>query len=666
MHWLALSMLTAFLVVQFSPYPALARLADIPEFNDPTDSERFLDTISGPHRQALLAQLADLPNGQIGLPNFELSEDTFQFSNSELVRAIDLQRDAQAWETVLTEQLEQLFGTQVCIGSEIQACVLTSAAQDWLQSQLERLNLGIAEGMAAAVLSLWQQDPPPQIPWWQQLINFLLQQVVFGLARSLFEVQTFVANLFLMQGVPEVFRATQDIRETYSPTDILLSILNIFVVGSLNPFTLGIYRVVEGLLTDGHTLTPYEIEDKGDGKYWVYVYDSNYPAERPSTPPDLHIEFDTIADTWRYQPLPDEPIFAGDAQSKNIDLTQLSWRQVAKDDDPPYRGPFTCPFCRPIAIADADPTVDITLVGEGQLAVTPLGNAPDTAMAQPENLVPFKGGLSRAVPASYHLPATALDQPLQVTVAGTAAAKTTQRTKLQLAGPGYTADFEDLTLAPDKTLTMYLLPTMTGPELTLVANADTSLSKLSIHLTDDAQTYEFDSSTPDFFAFTERQVAKSSGFELRHLNLPAGQRMAMTAKNDLQRLYFADDAAAPSDYELTVHNRIVIRDRIQIGERQPDFINYTLTYEEDLQVPDIAVEAGTQAYFDYDPAFIDPAEQPREQLLQNFDQRNFPVAIAYEPLTPNAKSGPLRLAPAVQSPIAERTFLGHLRKSDRP
>lgn len=666
-RWMAIAVLTAFLTVQWSPYAAIAH--DPPQvaaLSQPT--EPWLSgAIGGDRRQALLAQLDRQPNGILSLPNFDLSEDTFQFSNSELVGAIDLQRDAAAWEEVLTEQLEQLFGTQVCIGGEVKACVLTSAAQDWLQAQLERLDLGIGEGMAAAVLSLWQQDPPQQIPWWQQLINFLLGKVVFGLARSLFELQTFIANLFLMQGVTEVFQATQEVRDTFTPTDILFAILDIFIAGSLNPFTMGIYHVVKGVLTDGHTLTPYQIEDKGDGKYWVYVYDSNYPAERADTPPDLHVEFDIKADTWRYQPTPDTPIFTGDATSKNIDLTQLSWRQVETQDEPPYKGPFTCPFCHVDDEAEVDPTVDITLIGEGTLTVTAYADAiaPDLLTASEQLVrVPFKGGLYREVPASYHFPPAVLNKPLKVTVEGTADMRSPTPTTLQVAGPGYTADFSELPLTAAEALTLYVVPAATGPELTFVSNQAVEIPHLSIHLNDDSSTYEFDSSTPEFFSLTERKVAKSSGFAISNLKLPAGKRVAMAAKGDSKRLYFADDDAATSDYELRVRNRIVIRDRVQIGERQPDFVNYTLTYEEDLRTPEVEVDGGTQAYFNYDPTFIDPADRSRDDLFTSFEQRDFPITIAYEPLAlKRGDGGPLKLTPTDAPPIAERVFQGAFRKA---
>ena len=701
LRWWAIALLTLFLTVQWSPYGALAAWSTAAERAGSgslvgravAEGRIALDAGISPQLAAvsnaastgqdglafnpdsLLAQLQQLPGGTLSLPDFDPAVNTFQFSNQELIEAIDLQRNAAAWEEVMTEQLQQLFGTQVCIGQEVRTCVLTSAAQDWLKTQLGRMTQGISEGMAAAVLSLWQ-PPPPRIPWWQRLVNFLLGRTVFGLVRTLFDLQTYIANLFLMQSVPEVFQQTQAIRDSRTPTQILLSILNIFLTGSGDPVTIGIYRILEGLLTEGHALTPYRIEDRGEGKYWVYVYDSNYPAGRPTSPADLHVEFDTVADTWAYQPTPSAPAFKGDAQSKTLDFTQLSWRQPDTPATPGVTGPFTCPFCSAAPVS-TEPTapeppllpVDITLTGEGQMTVQPYGVEPAVLAASTATeqvaLVPFKGGLNRDVPASYHLPAESLDQPFQITLQGIATAVAKPAT-LQLTGPGYTANFEGLTLAPDEALTLYVVPNTTGPELTFVTNRATEIPKLSINLSDNTNTYTFDSSTPEGFSLTERQVSRSSGFELDGLKLPAGKRVGLSAKGDLKRLYFADDDLANSQYSLRVNNRMVIRDRIQLGQTNPDFLNYTLTYEEDLRARNIQVDGQTQAFFDYEPAFVDPANKPRQDLLAAFEQRDFPITIAYEPLTASAgEPGPLRILPSGVDPIGKRVFQGALRKQGK-
>jgi hypothetical protein len=702
-RWLAMVVLTTFVAVQASPYLALG--ATTPP-GRPSQAE-----ILGLPDGQLLAQLDQLLTGTLSLPNFDPAVNGFQFSNRELVEAIDLNRNAQNWEVVLTEQLKQLFGTQVCVGGQASGCVLTAAAQGWLQTQLGRIDQGISEGMAAAVLDLWQPSPTP-IPWWQRLINALLGRTVFGLVRTLFDLQTFIANLFLLQGVPEVFQPTQVIRNTLTPTQILLTLVRVLLSGSADPYTMGIYRQVSGALTEGHSLTPYQIESRGDGKYWVYVYDSNYPAGRSTSPPDLHVEFDIQADTWVYEPLggrvgslrknldspvPDPLVFEGDAESKTLDLTRRSWRQPGNEfptgpQVSPTLGPLTCPFCeveRSPAEGPAEPTLDITLMGEGLLTVTPYspndgeatrGGAPrplvkqnNPAGADQPTLVPFKGGLGREVPASYHLTSTTLGQPLQVDLTGVSGAET-QPTTLQFTGPGFSANIEGLVLTPDQTVTIYLVAAETGPEMTFVANQNTAIPRLVVNLIDGTTTQEFDASSPRVgFARTERQVSKSSGFTIAGLRLTAGQRVALTVKTDLKRLYFADDDFTLNQYGLTARNRMVVRDRTQIGERQPDFTVYTLTYDEEMTARGIPLAAGTQAFFDYDPAFIDPGTRSADELVTAFAQRNIPVTIAYEPLTPQSVgqlfgesvgqslvSGPLALVPSGEAPIDQRVFQGSL------
>jgi hypothetical protein len=645
----AIALLTTFITVQLSPYLALAKGAQ-----------------PGPPSPDLnaLTQLAQLPDGMVALPDFDPAVNGFQFSNAELLQAIDLTRNAQAWEEVLTPQLQQLFGTQICSGGDSANCVLTAAAQSWLRTQLDRMNQGLSEGMAAAVLDLWQPTQP-RLPWWQRLINFVLGQTVFGLARTLFELQTFIANLFLMQGVTEVFEQTQTVRNTWTPSQILQSIVRVFLTGSGDPFTMGVFRLVAGVLTEGHALTPYRVEDRGSGQYWVYVYDSNYPAGRSASPANLHMEFDTRADTWRYQPVAEGPEYRGDAQSKTLDLTQRSWRQPPATDQPPTIGPFSCPFCRPITEADAefppDPSLDITLIGEGQLTVVPVQTAPSpSAPRSAIALVPFKGGLNRDVPASYHLPVGGLGQGLQVTLTGTATAQSPAT--LQITGPGYAATVDDLKLGPNQAITLFCIPSASGLEVTFVASRATTIPGLAISLTDDTNVYEFDSSTPDTgFSLTQRQVSKSSGFTLSDLKLSPGQRAGLAANTRLKRLYFADDNGTDSQYSLAVRNRLAIQDRIQIGERQPDFINYTLAYDEEMRASNLQVESRNQAFFDYDPAFVDPANLPRQDLLAAVEQRNFPIAIAYEPLA-IAPTGPLQIAPSAAEPIGRRVFQGSLRK----
>lgn len=619
-----------------------------------------------------LAQADQLLVEPVALPDFDPSVNGFQFSNAEMSQAINLQSRQEDWRLVLTDQLQQLFGTQVCTGGAGGVgCVLTAAAQDWLNNQLNLMQQGVGEGMAAATLQLWQPQPRPVIPWWQALLNFILRRTVFQLARNLFDLQTFIANLFLLQHVDQVARPTQQIRDSLTPTQILQEIIRALVSQPTDPYTMGLYRRRDNRLTDGQSLTPYKVEPQPDGQYWVYVYDSNYPAGRPNGPKFTYVEFNPTTDSWTYQPTATSTPIQGDATSKNLDLSKLSWRLPdVKTDTPPLKGPFTCPFCEPEPTpADVQLPADqitIALIGEGALQVEQWD--PATAQYQPGlqtitgdvNLVPFKGGLDRQVPARYQLSDPESNQPLRLTVSGKPQAQTEDAT-LAITGPGYTASFEQLRLGPNDQLSLFLVPATTGPQITVTAPQAQTMPALVINLEDFSQNYRFDSSTPASFAQTERRVSKSTQFQIGGLTLPADQQVALAVDTVQKRFYFGDTTANPQTYQVTVKNVIVVQDRIQVGERQPDFINYTLSYDEALRLSNVTVAPQTQAFFDYQPALYDPGEKSRDQILDDLESRHIDVpigSISTNGIT--AADGPIVFNLATASGTA-RIYAGNLQ-----
>jgi hypothetical protein len=123
--------------------------------------------------------------------------------------------------------------------------------------------------------------------------------------------------------------------------------------------TIGIYARAGG----GHAMTPYAIADKGDGVYWILVYDNNYPGV------ERHLIVDTNKNTWLYDlatTKPGEPTqpWEGDAETFSLDLTPLSARD----------GIYVCPWCgeKSLAAAGAKSAQkkQIIFSGDGNLVVT--------------------------------------------------------------------------------------------------------------------------------------------------------------------------------------------------------------------------------------------------------------------------------------------------------
>jgi len=89
----------------------------------------------------------------------------------------------------------------------------------------------------------------------------------------------------------------------------------------------------------------------------------------------------------------------------------LGWRYAGAGSTDADQGLFTCPFC---SATQAPQSLDIALIGEGDLAVYRLNSATNEYVSvQPDSdLVPFKGGLDRQVPSRYRLTTDPSDPPL--------------------------------------------------------------------------------------------------------------------------------------------------------------------------------------------------------------------------------------------------------------
>ncbi|MGF1521375.1 MAG: hypothetical protein ACFBSF_03545 [Leptolyngbyaceae cyanobacterium] len=661
---------------------AIASQADGPVSSQEVSAAEILATSTDSNQLSAqrLAQIDLQAAESLVLPGYVLGEDSFQFSNADLTRAIQANRTRPDWISSFTLTLSQLFGSQVCVGQDTERCILTAAAQNWLTSQMDLMALGICDGMAAASLFLREPEPEPVLPWWQRLLTELTPFSGDQVAASDSVLQTFVANQALLQGLDEVYLPTQQIRESLTPREILAQLVNALRNDPDNPYTIGVYRQQAGQLLEGHTLLPYRVEADQNGQYRVYVFDSNLPSESREEP---YLLFDVEADTWSYEPA-GSPSYKGDAQSKNLDLTQLSWRlpqgsplEISDPSEFLLRGPFTCPFC---GAERHNQSLEVALIGEGVLSVQQLDEVTgeyQPVTGQEAHQVPFKGGLDRAVPASYSVSADGSDRPFKITVTGTTS-QVQDDLSLQIFGPGYTAGFEELQLGPQETLTMYVIAGDRGPELTFVAQREINIPRLSIYLEDDFTELPADVTDPESVADTplgsNTRYSKhvSYSFSISDVSLPAGQSIGVGVDRTLKQFYFADNDPASNRYTLNVIGRTK-EEQVTETETREDLPNgefeittaterLTRRYEESLQIRGVEVESQTFAYFDYGNwAQIPTSDAELAEFTTAVD-----VPIAYNSLPDIPAAGPLSLNPQSADTQATQTRLyrGNLIKSN--
>jgi hypothetical protein len=214
-------------------------------------------------------------------------------------------------------QIEDLFGAQVCLSGSGDDCALIPAAQRWMENQNERMDGGHCMGFSVAALRLYGEtlDPEP----------------FGGGPTASFPI---VDNVLLQADIAEnwVYQDLQAVKESVvegTPSEVLQALADALDSGD-ETYTLAIFMPD---FSGGHAITPFAIEDKGDGRYAMLVYDNNFPGITRA------VEVDTNEDTWSYvggtNPKDLDEVYKGDAETKTMSLYPTS----------PGEGTQPCPFC---------------------------------------------------------------------------------------------------------------------------------------------------------------------------------------------------------------------------------------------------------------------------------------------------------------------------------
>jgi len=97
----------------------------------------------------------------------------------------------------------------------------------------------------------------------------------------------------------------------------------------------------------GHAVTPYAVEDKGNGIYWIRIYDNNFPGYH-----DKKIIVDINNETWYYTER-----YNGDRFSHNLGTAPISI----------FAQRPVCPWC--VNTLNTIPTIQLTHQGAGELLI---------------------------------------------------------------------------------------------------------------------------------------------------------------------------------------------------------------------------------------------------------------------------------------------------------
>ncbi|MBM3260684.1 MAG: hypothetical protein FJY99_13235 [Candidatus Sericytochromatia bacterium] len=328
-------------------------------------------------------------------------------------------------------EMVRLFGAGVCASGTGEACVLTPAAQSWMDETNQSMSGGHCEGMA--VLSLLFHKG-------------LANPTEFGSGQTTYDLpfadnaalQREIAYWFAQQGVSPTQPAE---RKDLTPVEVMRALLDSFKPGASEAYTLGIYK--RGYQA-GHAITPWGVSAGPGAVRYLQVYDNNHPGQ------ERRVAVDTAANTWSYVAAtnPNEPdsTYEGDATTGTLTLTPLSVRQQQQD----------CPVCEDLGASETPPASrgrQVFTQGRGKALVADgAGHRVGYVDGQFVNTFPGsrvmtpKGGdlWRQDVPPVFTVPG---EGDLTVTLDGRTLTDD-EDSSMTVVGPGYEMSVDDIRLDP--------------------------------------------------------------------------------------------------------------------------------------------------------------------------------------------------------------------------
>lgn len=220
-----------------------------------------------------------------------------------------------------TAEMIRFFGPQVCASGSGESCKLTKPAQDWMDKQNEGMSGGHCSGysiMSALVYSgsvSVNQFGADTINQLALLNNTPLQR----------EIAYWAATQSLLPG--------GGMGGQNSDFDFVIDTLKAEFakpVAERQLFEMG-FTKRDG--SAGHSVLPYAIDNLGNNKLAVLLYDNNYPGQT------MTMTVDSAAKTWTYTTAHDPSLapsnYDGDAASKSLFVRNVARRLLQQ----------RCPFC---------------------------------------------------------------------------------------------------------------------------------------------------------------------------------------------------------------------------------------------------------------------------------------------------------------------------------
>jgi len=433
-----------------------------------------------------------------------------------------------------TATLLRMFGPTICqTGTTASDCVLKASMRDWRDGWLKSAKGGHCYGLAVTSQMFYAKLDKPAV-------YFSTAANTFDMDASA-SVRGHITEMFATQALTQVGSLSNGyLGSGQKPSEILQLIRTNLQDAPADPYVLAIFKTDDnGKITGGHAVTPFAIENRGSGIYWVHIYDNNWSNT------DRYIVFDTTNDTWLYgfgSTNPAEPADAwkGDAKTATLELRPTSAHKL---------GGWYCASCGTTALVGATKaaneapiatSVQFDLSGGGDLLVSDAQQHSVGWDATTKKYLDEITGASRqfivagagvAVGNLIRVPVQTPSDSYTVSVSGDGLTQTAM-VHLAMIGPGYTLDVDDVALAPTMHLTMTFRTD--GRQVTFNADAAGSFTP-TIKLANDLS-------------------ASGNGylFGVSGITLTPSKTVTVSLDTDQNALHFSDNTEQTNAYKIEV------------------------------------------------------------------------------------------------------------------
>jgi hypothetical protein len=403
------------------------------------------------------------------------------------------------YTNLTAEEMNRIYGDSVCANKTDGKCTLVPPAQQWMEQVNNAMNGGHCYGFAAASLRFFANQLNPADFSGASVSDFKID----GNDKLQREFAYYWSGQKFDSVLTSVIGGT--------PGDVLDKLIAALKNGASGEMYILAFFKRDG--NGGHAVTPYAVEDRGNGSNAVLLYDNNYP----NTVREMII--DRNANTWNYEasinPSVASEMYDGDAQTKSLFLFPVT----------PSTQQQTCTMCSATSTASPSGLLlgsssgaenEIWLDGPADLIIVDqAGHKLGRVDGKIINEIPgahyevnFADTYDTEIEPTYYLPVSV---NFKITLDGTNL-KEKAETNLVVIGPGYDLGVEAINLDPGQKDEMVVIP------------KDNSVSYTTIS-----------SESPTFIIGLQREGADYE-FEIKGAEMQGGGTLKMyadTKKGDL-------------------------------------------------------------------------------------------------------------------------------------